>query len=100
MENFLQNIDLSTLLVLTVGGVLLCVVGVVLFFGIQIISSTLGLVINFFDLFGDILGGGPLSWCGCLLGLLICAGCAGVGLLAVTCSSNPGSMNFCVFFPR
>jgi len=100
MENFLQNIDLSTLLVLTVGGVLLCVVGIVLFFGLQIVSSTLGLVVNFFDLFAGILGGGPVSWCGCLLVLIICAGCAGIGLLAVTCSSNPASMNFCVFFAR
>jgi hypothetical protein len=100
MESLLQNVDLGTLLVLVVGAVLLCVVGVILFFGVQIISSTLGLVVNFFDLFGDILGGGPISWCGCLLVLLVCAGCAGIGLLAVTCNSNPASMNFCVFFSR
>jgi len=100
MENFLQNVDLSTLLILTVGGVLLCVVGVVLFFGLQILSSTLGMFVNFFELFTNILGGGPLSWCGCLLVLLVCAGCAGIALLAVSCNSNPGSMNFCVFFAR
>ena len=100
MENLLQNVDLGTLLVLVVGAVLLCVVGVILFFGLQIISSTLGLVVNFFDLFAGILGGGPVSWCGCFLVLVICMGCAGIALLAVTCSSNPGSMNFCVFFAR
>ena len=100
MENLLQNVDLGTLLVLVVGAVLLCVVGVILFFGLQIISSTLGLVVNFFDLFAGIIGGGPVSWCGCLLVLMICGGCAGIVLLAVTCSSNPTSMNFCVFFAR
>jgi hypothetical protein len=100
MENLLQNVDLGTLLVLVVGAVLLCVVGVILFFGLQIISSTLGLVVNFFDLFAGIIGGGPVSWCGCLLVVVICGGCAGIALLAVTCSSNPGSMNFCVFFAR
>jgi hypothetical protein len=100
MENLLQNVDLGTLLVLVVGAVLLCVVGVILFFGLQIISSTLGLVVNFFDLFAGIIGGGPVSWCGCLLVLIICMGCAGIAVLAVTCNSNPGSMNFCVFFAR
>jgi|FLYN01.1.fsa_nt_gi hypothetical protein len=100
MENLLQNVDLGTLLVLTVGAVLLCVVGIILFFGLQIISSTLGLVVNFFDLFADIIGGGPVSWCGCFLVMLVCAGCAGIGLLAVNCSSNPASMNFCVLFAR
>src|SRR5574341_1514122 len=96
--NLLQNVDLGTLLVLTVGAVMLCVVGVILFFGLQILGSTLGLFANFFHLFTGILGGGPISWCGCLLVVLVCAGCAGIALLAVTCNSNPSSMNFCVFF--
>jgi hypothetical protein len=98
--DFVQNLDLGNLLVLTVGAVLLCVVGVVLFFGLQIVGTTFGLFTNFIDLFTDILGGGPIAWCGCLLVLLTCVGCVGIALLAVTCSSNPTAMNFCSLFPR
>lgn len=95
MMEFLQNIDLGTLLIIAVGLIGLCVVGLLLLFGLQLIGSSLAVVSGIFDLIGGILGGGPVAWCGCLALLFLCGGCALVVWVVTTCNSNPAAMNFC-----
>jgi hypothetical protein len=92
---FLQNLDVGTLALIAVGLLGLCVVGFLLFFGLQLIGSSLAVFSGLFDLFGGILGGGPVAWCGCLVLLLLCGGCAAVVWVITTCNSNPAAMNFC-----
>jgi len=91
----LQNIDLGTLLFLSIGAVFLCVIGLLLFFGFQILGTTLN---AFFGLFGTLVTGGPAVWCGCLVLLAICVFIAGGAIVITTCNSNPSSMNFCLLF--
>lgn len=97
--DFLQNIDIGTLLLLGAGLALLCVVGLVLFFGLQIIGSVFGVIFGFVQLFTGIITGGPVAWCGCLVLILACILCVGTVLLYSTCSGNPSAMNFCSLFP-
>jgi hypothetical protein len=96
----LPNIDSGTLILLAVGCALLCVVGIVLFFGLQIISTAATTVLGFFNLILHLVNSGPAGWCGCLLVIFACAGCAGVALFITTCNTNPNSINFCLFLPR
>lgn len=91
----LQNMDIGALLLVSIVLVFLCLVILLLFFGFQFIGST---VFNLVGLVMTIIGGGPGMWCGCLVLLLACGGCAGLVLLYSTCASNPASMNFCVLF--
>ncbi|MBL8164600.1 MAG: hypothetical protein JNJ61_21600 [Anaerolineae bacterium] len=92
---FLQNVDVGTLLIIAVGLIGLCVVGLLLMFGLQVIGSSLAAISGIFDLIGGVLGGGPAAWCGCLVLLLMCGGCAAVVWIVTTCNSNPTAMNFC-----
>lgn len=94
---FLQNLDFATLLLFSILCALVLGVVVILFFGVQIIGSVLGLFGDFFGLFAGILGGGPASWCGCLA-LIVGCGLCGVFAFALfnlyqTCDTNP--VNFC-----
>jgi hypothetical protein len=97
MPEFLQNVDIGTALLITVGCVLLCGVGFLLFFGIQIIGGLFGTIFGFLELFIDILAGGPVAWCGCLLLLSACAVCAGLALFIsqLNCETDP--IMFCRF---
>ncbi len=95
---FLQNVEPGTLLLLSVGCVVLCVVGLLLFFGLQILGTTLHTVVGLFELLGGIVNGGPIAWCGCLAVIFVCAGIVGGALLFANCKANPASMNFCLFF--
>lgn len=91
-----QNIDIGTLLFLSIGAVFLCVIGLLIFFGLQILGTTAN---AFFGLFATLVTGGPLVWCGCLVLMFICVFIAGGAILLATCSSNPSAMNFCLLVP-
>jgi hypothetical protein len=95
----LQSADLGTVLVIAIGCVLLCVVGLVLFFGLQIIGTTITTFAGVMELFSGVISGGPAAWCGCLVFLFLCVGLVGGAFLYVTCSTSPNSMNFCLLFP-
>ena len=92
----LPNIDTGTLLILAVGGVLLCVVGLLVIFGLQIVGTTLT---TFLSTIALLIQGGPAIWCGCLVLLVACGVCIGGVVLMTTCRADPTSMNFCILFP-
>jgi hypothetical protein len=92
-----QNIDFGNLLVIAVIAFGLCIVGLLLFLGLQIIGTTVSTFAGILELFGSIVNGGPIAWCGCLAILVICIGVAGFVLLLANCNANPYSMNFCQF---
>lgn len=96
--NLLQNVNVGTPVLLAVGCAVLCVIGLLLFFGLQILGTTLNTVTGLFQLVTGILNGGPVAWCGCLAVLFVCAGVVGGALLFASCKANPTSMNFCLFF--
>lgn len=92
----LQNVDLGTLLFLAIGGVFLCVIGLLLFFGLQVLGTSLN---AFFGLFATLVTGGPVVWCGCLVVIFVCLFAVGGALLITTCNANPSAMNFCMLVP-
>ncbi len=94
----LPNVDFGNLLIIAVIGFGLCIVGLLLFLGLQIIGTTVSTFAGILQLLGSIVNGGPIAWCGCLLILFICIGVVGVALLVTNCNANPYSMNFCQFF--
>ncbi len=96
--DLLQNVNLGSPILLAVGCAVLCVVGLLLFFGLQILGTTVHTVAGLFELVGGIVNGGPIAWCGCLGVLFVCAGVIGGALLFASCKTNPTSMNFCLFF--
>lgn len=96
--DLLQNINLGSPVVLAVGCAVLCVVGLLLFFGLQLLGTTLNTVAGLFQLVGGIMNGGPIAWCGCLVVVFVCVGIVGGALLFASCRTNPTSMNFCLFF--
>ena len=96
--NLLQNANLGSPILLAVGCAVLCVVGLLLFFGLQILGTTLHTVLGLFQVAGGVLNGGPIAWCGCLAVIFVCAGLVGGALLFASCKTNPTSMNFCLFF--
>jgi hypothetical protein len=93
MPTFLQNIDTGTAVLLAVGCVLLCGVGFLLVFGLQIIGTLLGTLTGFIEVFIHILAGGPVAWCGCGLLVMACGLCAVVTLMIANaipnCETNP-----------
>ncbi len=98
---FLQDIDANSALLIAVGCVVLCGVGLLLFFGLQIIGGTFGVLIGFVELFVQVLSGGPVAWCGCFLLLVSCALCSGIVIFLATMlpkCSTPEAVNFCRFF--
>ena len=97
---FLQNVDIGTLLFISIGCVLLCVVGLLLFFGLQLLGTTLHTFVGLAQLFSGIVNGGPVAWCGCAFVLFMCVIVVSVAVVAVTCKTNPSTMNFCLLFPK
>ncbi|MCB9451707.1 MAG: hypothetical protein H6672_09720 [Anaerolineaceae bacterium] len=97
--DILQNVDMNTLMLLGVGLAVLCVVGLLLFFGLQLIGSVFSTLFGFIHLFTSIVTGGPAAWCGCLVLIFACLLCVGTVLLYSSCSANPSAMNFCALFP-
>src|SRR5688572_5811011 len=97
---WLQNIDLG--IVALVLGVL-CVGGAAVVIVLQVLGGVFGFVFNLFEIFGDLLTGGPIAWCGCLLFLFGCGGCACIIAFAAsifsTCST-PDAVRFCDLIGR
>jgi hypothetical protein len=101
MMELLQNFDAGTGLLLAVGLCALCLVGGILAFGLQIIGLVAGTLGNVLEIFFEVLGGGPVAWCGCIALIFFCAACAGGALLFATMVSTcgtPEAVNFCSFF--
>jgi hypothetical protein len=85
--------------------VLICVViviiGAILGFLVNFLGSFLGVIGSTFGLFTDFLAGGPIVWCGCIVGIVILALCAisifAVGSMLATCGT-PQAINLCALF--
>jgi hypothetical protein len=96
----IAGLDLGSIILIILGIGALCLVGVVLFFGFQVIGSVLGSIVGLFQLVEGVITGGPIAWCGCLVVIFACIACVG-GVWAYTaCQANPAAMNFCMLFPR
>ena len=94
----MQNIDAGTVLLIAVGCGVLCVVGIGLLFSLQIITSVVGMFAGIFQVFGTVLNGGPLAWCGCILLFVICGAITVLGIWFVSILSTCGTenaVNFC-----
>ena len=101
--------DLSQLLngentiLIALGCVCLCVVGFVLMSGLQIVGGLLGTVSSVVEIVFDVLSGGPVSWCGCLVLLFVCVGGVGGAYLisqALASCGTPQAINLCSLFGR
>jgi hypothetical protein len=92
----LPNIDTGTLLLLAIGAVFLCVVVLLIFFGLQVVGTSLTTLLSTVAL---LINGGPAIWCGCLVLIFACAACIGGVILVTTCNADPTSMNFCTLIP-
>lgn len=101
MENL--QIDLRMVFLAVCGLCGLCVIGVVLSFGLQvfgIVFEVLGTLIEFVTGF---ISGGPVAWCGCIFALLGLGGCALlISFVTSTLSAcgTPQATNFCALFGR
>lgn len=98
-----QGVDVGTVLLVAVGCVVLCFVGIGLSIGLSFIGNFLHMFTQFFQLFTHILSGGPVSWCGCLLLILSCFVCTGVTIFIVSflpSCSGPNAINFCRLIGR
>jgi hypothetical protein len=93
-----MQIDALTV-VFVAGG--LCIVGVVIFFLLNVLGGALQIVGSIVGLVAGIIQGGPLAWCGCLLIMgLVCGGFFLVTTLANVLSScgTPQAINLCRLF--
>jgi len=98
--NILQNIDPGVLILGVVG---LCLVGVVLFFALQLLGTTAGIFANLAQLLTQIISGGPVAWCGCLFVAGSCMICILVvvgGSSMLSSCGTPNAVNFCALFGR
>jgi hypothetical protein len=79
---------------------LLCAGLLVVGFVLQAVGNVFGVLFGIFEVFVDILQGGPVAWCGCLVTILGCIGFAGFVLLMMnapaSCAEYP--TNFCRWF--
>ncbi len=101
--DLLQNIGADNAFLLALCCAVLCGVGVLLLLGLQIIGGVFDIASSFLGLFFDVLSGGPLAWCGCLLlvaGIVVCGGL--ILLLAQTLATcgTPQAVNLCLLFGR
>ena len=96
----LQNIDPTHLPYVAVGCALLCLVALVIGFLLQAVSGIFDVVVGLFGVVIDMLQGGPVAWCGCLVLLVGLAAAAGAVLLYFNapeaCAEYP--TNFCRWF--
>lgn len=96
----LQNIDPSLLPYIGLGCALLCVVMIVIGFILQAISGFFDVLVGLAQIVIEILQGGPVAWCGCLLlaaGLLAFAGILLLYANApASCAEH--ATNFCRWF--
>ena len=98
--DMLQDVPWGT--VLLIGGGL-CIVGVVIVVILNFFGAAFGIVGNLFEFVFDLLGGGPLSWCGCLIALFVIGGCICTVALSASVLSTCGTaqaVRFCALFGR
>lgn len=104
MDQLLQNFNANSALTIAAvcGG--LCLLAVVLFFGLHIIGGTFGALFGIVELFIHVISGGPVAWCGCLLLLGACTLCSGITIYLLTSvlpsCGTPQAVNFCQFFGK
>lgn len=101
--DLLQNVDPNLLFWGGALCALICGGLLVLGFVFQLVGSALDIVGGLFGAVLGILGGGPVSWCGCLVVLLGCGICGGFGLMlanALQTCGTPDAVNFCRLFGR
>jgi hypothetical protein len=80
---------------------LLCVGGIILSVVLPAIASLLSVVGGFLEFFLDILTGGPVAWCGCLVVVILLVGCCVIVALAgftLSTCGTPNAVNFCQWF--
>jgi hypothetical protein len=93
-----MELDANTIFLVAVACIALCGIGVLLFFGLQIIGTSIGVFAGIFELVTQVISGGPVSWCGCLVLFLGCSFCAVITISVVgiiqSCGT-PDAVNFC-----
>lgn len=80
---------------------LVCVAGFALALILPLASAILSIVGGLLDFVMDLLTGGPVTWCGCLLALVVVGGCCGLAALisyVLSTCGTPQAVNFCVWF--
>ena len=96
-----QIIQPGSIVSLVVICVVIIIIGAVLGFVVNFFGSILGVIGSTFGLFTDFLAGGPIVWCGCVVGIVVLALCAigifAVGSLLSTCGT-PEAINLCRLF--
>jgi hypothetical protein len=96
-----MSIDGASLPLLIGGGCVLCVVVVVLFFGLQFAGTVVSLISGLVELVSGVFGGN--GCCGCIVllgGLGVCGGLGyGVWSLLQRCGT-PQAINLCSLFGR
>ncbi len=80
---------------------LLCVIGIILLFVLQLVDLVFDTLSIFVDLFGGIFGGGFEGCCGCIVLIFAMFGCGGAILLVLnllqTCGTE-NAVNLCRLF--
>lgn len=79
---------------------LLCVVLFVIGFVLQAVGDVLGVFFGLFEVLVNVVQGGPVAWCGCLVTVLGCIGFVGFVLLMINAPSSCAEYptNFCRWF--
>lgn len=104
-----MTVDLSQLfsgdntLLLVLGCACLCVVGFILMSGLHIVGGVIGTFSSVIDVVFNILSGGPVSWCGCLVLIFVCIGGVGGAYVitqAMATCGTPQAINLCRLFGR
>jgi hypothetical protein len=99
MEFIQQN--QNTLILVAGCCVALLVFGGIIGFVLQIFGFGFSIIANFIEFFFNILSGGPVAWCGCLVGLFACAGCGVLTLMVGSALQQCGTaqaVNLCRLF--
>ncbi len=79
---------------------LVCVAGLGLALILPLASAVLTIVGGLLDFVMDLVAGGPTTWCGCLLALVVIGGCCGIAALisyVLSTCGTPQAVNFCVW---
>ncbi len=96
-----QILQPGSIVSLVVICVVIFIIGAILGFVVNFLGSILGVIGSTFGLFTDFLAGGPVVWCGCVVGIVILALCAisivGVGTMLSSCGT-PEAINLCRLF--
>jgi hypothetical protein len=95
------EVNPGDLALLALGCACLCGVGFLLVTGLQVVSGFLGIFSSVIEVFFEVLSGGPVAWCGCLVLLGVCGGGTILVVILVQGLSScgtPQAINFCALF--